>query len=1050
VDTIGREVKNSQEEYGELVSDLNTKFGLQANRIEVIDGLYQSVSAGVEEGAEAQREFLETAAQLAVVGRVDLATTVDVLSTVMNTYGMETEQAQDVSESLFQTVQFGKVRMEELAPVLGRVAALGSELDTQIDEIGASMAVLTRTGFDARVAATGLRNIFRAMMRPSETMQQMLREIALENDLFADSMEEGSEAVREIANEYRSATDALAEFEQKQSEARATQEKSSLAIQEARLKIEAIEEERLEQLPEITSEQVKEAESVEELESVIDDYQFKVNKARIQEERYRQNAEETEEKLSTLRQEFKQNINTTGDLEGSIGNLVLGNQDFVETLVDLRKRADEQNVAFNELFPRTRALQGALALVGEDGQALTDIFEQMESGTFDAKEAWEGLDESAKSNFDSFESFKASTEDVQQGDLQQWFDQATGEQVRMRNSLARLKEVAQDLGAVFSAGVTDALTRFADSISRISDFAKNMDESLRSNISRFLILSTVLGLVVGPLLLIAGQMALIAGALGPALIPFLAGAAGLFGLLASSIKTAVDGGEGADNMFSSMSSVLHSIKSALSDAHRAFKALVLPELLNFADVLTSLFYSLKDSIGGVVSDGGGLTTIIFNIADAIGQAITSFSEFIAKNEELIVEGITILVGILSKEVIPNLVDLAAGILQVIAKIDPKPFIALAGVLGFVIVKVVNILGWIGRWLQRNDQLVGKIATLAIMLTGLVGVLGKLAPVFSVLATAFNVMAGILGAYLIPQISALAVGKATLLAIFGKVAAMFPTLSAGFGILATVASKLLVGLKLLAGGFATLAGAISAPVAAVITLIAILGVLVASAFIAKEETIAIFKSLYSDVKEIFGLLGQAIGGEISWKEAGQQIVETLVSGMLTRIQLVKNAAKKVAGTVKDFLGFGSAPEGYGEEMNPKNWGGNAGNSFALGLEGSSGEIDSAVKSTVPSPEDFAINFTEEDLLSNTSSDMGALERSSISLGRDTTPNQNRSKPSGMSGGKKIVIEEGAVEVGPFHGISDEELPERVEEEVDKSLEEIVEEIKGSGHDSVEKL
>jgi hypothetical protein len=65
----------------------------------------------------------------------------------------------------------------------------------------------------------------------------------------------------------------------------------------------------------------------------------------------------------------------------------------------------------------------------------------------------------------------------------------------------------------------------------------------------------------------------------------------------------------------------------------------------------------------------------------------------------------------------------------------------------------------------------------------------------------------------------------------------------------------------------------------------------------------------------------------------------------------------------------------------------------------------------------------------------------------------SQPSGTSsgfGGKKVVVKEGAVDVGPFHGISDEELPERVEEEVDESLKDIMEEVEGSGRDATEQL
>jgi len=45
--------------------------------------------------------------------------------------------------------------------------------------------------------------------------------------------------------------------------------------------------------------------------------------------------------------------------------------------------------------------------------------------------------------------------------------------------------------------------------------------------------------------------------------------------------------------------------------------------------------------------------------------------------------------------------------------------------------------------------------------------------------------------------------------------------------------------------------------------------------------------------------------------------------------------------------------------------------------------------------------------------------------------------------EIVVEEGAIKVGPFEGISDEELPRKVGDEVDESLDQIVQRLEAKG-------
>jgi TP901 family phage tail tape measure protein len=1029
VDTLVQGTANAQEKYGELVSDLNTEMGLQADRLEVIEGLYQSISAGVDQSEEAQRTFMSTASKLAVVGRVELGTAVDVLSTVMNTYGMEASQAENVSESLFQTVQFGKTRMEDLAPVLGRVAALGSNLGVKIDEIGASMGVLTRTGFGARVAATGLRNIFRSMLKPSEQMQTALFDIASEQNFFASQFDESSEKIKGIAQNFRDARDAVEKYTKEQKEARAVQERSSTVIQEARLKMEAIDEDRLDQLPELTSKTVKQAESVEELESVIDDYQFKVNKARLEEKQARKNREEASSEVSNYKSEIADLIATSGDLEGGIGQLVLENQNFVDTITDLREHVNNTDKSMSDLFPRTRALQGALALVGEDGQMLTDIFEQMEEPAFDARDAWNELDESARNNFESFQDFKKATDDVEAGDLDKWFQEATGPSQKLRNSISELQESLGSLGSVFTEDLVGTISTFADNVNSLTERFSNMEESLRENISQFSTLAISIGLVLGPLLFFGGQLAVMASIMGSTFIPFLAIIGILMGGFASALRDVTSGGESAESTLSSLSEFLSTLIFNLRTAWFWFGQKVLPELKELGGLSFGIFRDVASNLQLMGGEGQVAADRIHSLMSAIGGSMDAVNAFIKQNRALIVTVLTFLGNFLINNVIPAFVLLGRTIAKLASDIDWTPFIILGGIVASIVAALLRLATVILRVINVLSPVLAPI----ISWIALFGVLIVSIMKISAAVSSFIVLATSLGS--IMQL---------VVFIISTVNSVMATMGIAVAALSSLFTIMVSAVSTLASAFAFLAGAISLPMLLIGGLILLLGVIAAAAWIARDELVAAWQDIKEMIVTILQSIWKALTGQISWKQAGRNIIVALVDGLLSAKGHLRDALDTVANTFKDHLGFGSSPDAYGPEFNPANWGGNSVESFAVGAEEEIPEVKSSAKGI---SEAYKSNIDTDiqakspaDTISEEIDNRNAFNR------RDRPSATDLESMGGIgAGGSEITIEEKAVffESGAFEGVSDEELPRKVRDVVDNSMDEIVEDLEAKG-------
>lgn len=832
VDTISRSVRDAQAEYGQLVKDINTQFGLQANRLDVIEALYQSVSAGIEEGAESQREFLTVASRLAAVGRADLAETVDVLSTVLNTYRMNVSEAERVSRTLFGTVQFGKVRLEELAPVMGRVAALGSEMNVAIEELGASMAILTRDFGPARVSATGLRNVMRSFMRPSKEMKNVLEEIALENRNITEQWQRQSNTdLPNVSDAYRDARDAVQKFEEAQASLRNEQDELSLKIQRSRLAIQAIEQNRIDQLEDEQTAELARNQTIQELESSIEDYRLQLKDARVQEEEARLESEKHKETVEELRKDFKQNVDVAGDLEDGIGSLVVGQQGLVQTLIDLREKSEENNVAFSEFFNRTRALQAALALVGEDGSDLQKIFTLLRD---------EGeLTEEQISNFaEELDMTEGKLKDAisQMENMEQIEREVRGPTQDLRDGMSRLRQALTDLGDVFKQDTFQAIIGVSDAIVGLIDRFKNMEQSTRESISQFAVLSVALGLILGPLLFFGGQIALIGQALGTSLIPFLGVAGTLLGTLGIGFNNAASGGEEAEAMFNRMQSVIEGIIDFVVNLKDIFVEEVLPGMINAASGLISVFQAIGGELSSQSEEG---ENSLRSFASVVGSAFSTIGSFLENNADTIANFIGFLVDSFFNEVIPAIQDFAQFVVQkaiprlskfadkVVQEVEPAlisikdaalevadALIRIAqsddvkNIINFLengaitlVEEITNLVETIGNFIAENEELLLKLTGIAATVGAVLVGIGALKAILLPLTPVIMTIVGGIGSFM-TTLATLGAGLTSSAGIMLTIKAILVSLGSALSFLASPLVLIAVLVAGLAAAWAT--------------------------------------------------------------------------------------------------------------------------------------------------------------------------------------------------------------------------------------------------------
>jgi TP901 family phage tail tape measure protein len=152
-------------------------------------GLYDILSAGITDASDAMN-VLEVSAIAARAGLTDTGVAADALTTIINAYGLEASEAETVSDLLFKTVQRGKTTFAELAPSIGRVATIAAQAGVSMEEMGASLAVMTRRGVKTDEAVTALRAVITGFLKPSEELAAQFGENALQSRGLADVLNE--------------------------------------------------------------------------------------------------------------------------------------------------------------------------------------------------------------------------------------------------------------------------------------------------------------------------------------------------------------------------------------------------------------------------------------------------------------------------------------------------------------------------------------------------------------------------------------------------------------------------------------------------------------------------------------------------------------------------------------------------------------------------------------------------------------------------------------------------------------------------------------------
>jgi TP901 family phage tail tape measure protein len=143
------------------------------------EGLYDLVSSGFN--ASESIKILRASARAATAGLTDTATSTASVAAVLNAYRLPASAAKKVSDLLFRTVDRGVISFEELAQNLGDTLPMAASLGVGLEQVGASVATMTKQGIGAPETMTRIRAVMASLVKPGRALSKTLKEQGFES-----------------------------------------------------------------------------------------------------------------------------------------------------------------------------------------------------------------------------------------------------------------------------------------------------------------------------------------------------------------------------------------------------------------------------------------------------------------------------------------------------------------------------------------------------------------------------------------------------------------------------------------------------------------------------------------------------------------------------------------------------------------------------------------------------------------------------------------------------------------------------------------------------
>ena len=180
------------------ILNLSNNTGISAS--ELNNSLYETISAGIDTANSVN--FMTNATKLAKAGFADIGSTIDVLTSVINSYGMKATDVTKISDILIQTQNLGKTTVGDLSVAMGKVIPTANAYGVTLEQLSTAYVETTKNGIATAESTTYINAMINELGKSGTDVDKILRELTGKG--FKGLMQEGKTVgdVLNILNTY--------------------------------------------------------------------------------------------------------------------------------------------------------------------------------------------------------------------------------------------------------------------------------------------------------------------------------------------------------------------------------------------------------------------------------------------------------------------------------------------------------------------------------------------------------------------------------------------------------------------------------------------------------------------------------------------------------------------------------------------------------------------------------------------------------------------------------------------------------------------------------
>ncbi|AFD25915.1 phage tail tape measure protein [Deinococcus gobiensis] len=197
---------------GDGLLEVSNNVGVSA--VALAKASFDLVGAGVR-GAESNAAIVELArqaAELATAGMSDISSSADILSSALNAFNLSASSATRVSDIFIQTVNTGKISLEQIGSTMGEVFPKAAKLGVSLESLSASVATLTSVGVPAEQAVTGINSALDSILGPTTEASKAAAELGIGFDAATLKAKGLPQFLRDVATAANGSTAIMAEL----------------------------------------------------------------------------------------------------------------------------------------------------------------------------------------------------------------------------------------------------------------------------------------------------------------------------------------------------------------------------------------------------------------------------------------------------------------------------------------------------------------------------------------------------------------------------------------------------------------------------------------------------------------------------------------------------------------------------------------------------------------------------------------------------------------------------------------------------------------------